>query len=41
MAIQHDQDKLPTDDVPWYTRRHLLKLNFIIMSLVLFCKTSR
>ena len=43
MLVQRDQDKLPTsgvptNDVPWYTRRYLLKLNFIILSLVLFCK---
>jgi hypothetical protein len=29
--------QLPTDDVPWYKRPYLLKLNFIIFSLVMFC----
>jgi hypothetical protein len=29
---------LPSDGKPWYRQTHLLKLNFIILSLVLFCK---
>lgn len=28
---------LPDDSKPWYKKTHLLKLNFIICSLVLFC----
>lgn len=28
---------LPSDGRPWYTKGHLLKLNFCILSLVLFC----
>lgn len=30
---------LPSDGRPWYRRAHLLRLNFIILSLVLFCKS--
>jgi hypothetical protein len=29
---------LPDDTRPWYKKTHLFKLNFIIVSLVLFCK---
>jgi hypothetical protein len=29
---------LPKDSKPWYRKAHLLKLNFTILSLVLFCK---
>jgi hypothetical protein len=29
---------LPQDAGAWYTKRHLLKLNFCIFSLVMFCK---
>jgi hypothetical protein len=29
---------LPKDAGAWYTKRHLLKLNFCILSLVMFCK---
>jgi hypothetical protein len=29
---------LPEDSRPWYKQTHLFKLNFIICSLVLFCK---
>ena len=29
---------LPQDTSAWYTKRHLLKLNFCIFSLVMFCK---
>ena len=25
-------------DIPWYKRSHLIRLNFIIASLTLFCK---
>lgn len=28
---------LPQNSGPWYTKRHLLKLNFCIFSLVMFC----
>lgn len=28
---------LPGDDKPWYKQSHLLKLNFITLSMVLFC----
>jgi hypothetical protein len=31
---------LPEDSEPWYKKAHLLKLNFVICSLVLFCKFS-
>jgi predicted KAP-like P-loop ATPase len=31
---------LPQDGKPWYKRGYLLKLNFIILSLVLYCKLS-
>ena len=29
---------LPKDAGPWYSQRHLLKLNFCIFSLVMFCR---
>lgn len=29
---------LPADKAPWYKQAHLVKLNYIIISLVLFCK---
>lgn len=29
---------LPTDRKPWYRQAHLLKLNFFVLSLVMFCK---
>ena len=29
---------LPQDSRPWYKQRHLLKLNFCIISLVMYCK---
>ena len=29
---------LPQDGKKWYQRTHLLKLNFILLSLVFFCK---
>lgn len=28
---------LPGDDKPWYKQAHLRKLNFITLSMVLFC----
>lgn len=31
---------LPSDGKPWYKQKHLLKLNFIILSLVMFCTSS-
>jgi hypothetical protein len=30
---------LPSDGKPWYKQGHLLRLNFIILSLVMFCKS--
>lgn len=32
---------LPGGDTPWYKQSHLRKLNFITLSMVLFCKFSR
>ena len=29
---------LPKDSRPWYKQRHLLRLNFCIISLVMYCK---
>ena len=29
---------LPQDSRPWYKQRHLLRLNFCIISLVMYCK---
>ncbi len=29
---------LPSDRKPWYRQAHLLKLNFFVLSLVMFCK---
>ncbi|EKJ71682.1 hypothetical protein FPSE_08128 [Fusarium pseudograminearum CS3096] len=31
---------LPSDGKPWYKQRHLLKLNFVILSLVLFSSAN-
>ena len=31
---------LPQDAQPWYKQSHLLKLNFCIISLVMYCKSS-
>lgn len=31
---------LPGDDKPWYKQAHLRKLNFITLSMVLFCMSS-
>lgn len=31
---------LPGDGKPWYKQAHLLKLNFITLSMVLFCMFS-
>lgn len=28
---------LPNDNIPWYKKPHLLRLNFSLLSLVLFC----
>lgn len=33
-------DVLPRDDVAWYRKPHLLRLNFSILSLVLFCMST-
>jgi hypothetical protein len=32
---------LPGDDKPWYKQAHLRKLNFITLSMVLFCMSSK
>lgn len=31
---------LPSDGKPCYKQKHLLKLNFIILSLLMFCASS-
>lgn len=28
---------LPNDNIPWWKKGHLIRLNFSILSLVLFC----
>lgn len=33
----NDLAELPDDGTPWYKQRHLIKLNFITLSMVLFC----
>lgn len=32
---------LPGGDTPWYKHSHLRKLNFITLSMVLFCKSPQ
>jgi hypothetical protein len=31
---------LPSDGKPWYKQGHLIRLNFIILSLVFLCESS-
>jgi hypothetical protein len=38
-VAEHLASVLPSDGKPWYKQPHLLRLNFIILSLVLFCKS--
>ncbi|KAH6622004.1 sugar transporter [Boeremia exigua] len=40
MAGPTDLSELPSDDVRWYKRPYLLKLNFVILSLMLFSSTG-
>lgn len=36
-----DLATVPGDDKPWYKQAHLLKLNFITLSMVLFCMSPK
>ena len=41
-SVGHDLAKvLPKTSEKWYTKRHLVLLNFCLFSLILFCKKSR
>jgi hypothetical protein len=37
-AIVNPLDTLSKDTRPWYKVGHLIKLNYIVLSLVMFCK---
>lgn len=37
-VLENPLAKLPSDHIPWYKHSYLVKLNYIIISLVLFCK---
>lgn len=39
-AVGDELNALIPRDGPWYTKSHLLKLNFSILSLTLYCKSN-